>query len=152
MSGGERPGQAELLGDRPPRDGRSSDALGRDAAAALAGKRVLLVEDEYIVAAMAEDMLAGLGAEVVGPASSLSRGLILAETEPLDAAVLDINIQGRTVDPVADVLSRRDIPFIFATGYGRPGLRGRSQQAPLLDKPYTVEKLAALLASVLGND
>lgn len=117
----------------------------------LAGKRILLVEDEFIVATMAEDMLSELGATVVGPATSLARGLALAENEEIDAAVLDINIQGTTVDPVADILSRRGIPFIFATGYGRPALRDRSQQAPLLDKPYTVDKLAAMLTGLLGE-
>ena len=146
-------GYAAVQAGEPPPPRRRRQAAGEgDLAQVLAGKRILLVEDEFIVATTAEDMLNELGAKVVGPATSLTRGLALAESEEFDAAVLDINIQGTTVDPVADILSQRGIPFIFATGYGRPALRDRSQQAPLLDKPYTVDKLAAMLTQVLGEN
>ena len=144
-------GYAAVQAGEPPPRRRWQVAGEGDLGRVLSEKRVLLVEDEFIVATMAEDMLSALGATVVGPATSLARGLALAESEEFDAAVLDINIQGTTVDPVADILSRRGIPFIFATGYGRPALRDRSQQAPLLDKPYTVDKLAAMLTRVLGE-
>lgn len=145
-------GHTAVQADGPPPRRRRQAASEGPPAQLLAGKRILLVEDEFIVATMAEDMLSELGATVVGPATSLARGVALAESEEFDAAVLDINIQGTTVDPVADILSRRGIPFIFATGYGRPALRDRSQQAPLLDKPYTVDKLAAMLTRVLGEN
>lgn len=150
---GWRGGDAQALqaGD-PGTPRRQRHAPGENASVqVLAGKCVLLVEDEYIVAMMAEDMLAALGATVVGPAGSLATGLALARREHLDAAVLDINIQDTTVDPIADVLASRMIPFIFATGYGSPALRERSQQAPLLDKPYSVDKLGAMLTRVLGE-
>jgi CheY-like chemotaxis protein len=115
---------------------------------ALTGKRILLVEDEFIVAAMAEDMLTELGATVIGPANSLAAGLHLAETDTIDAAVLDVNMDGERIDPVAAALSARRIPIVFATGYGDDPL-GRAHAALVLDKPYTQDQLAAALARVL---
>jgi CheY-like chemotaxis protein len=108
---------------------------------ALAGKRILLVEDEFIIAAMAEDMLTDLGATVIGPASTVAVALRLVETSAIDAAVLDVNMDGERIDPVVEALGARSIPIVFATGYGERTL-GRAQAAPILDKPYTQEKLA----------
>jgi CheY-like chemotaxis protein len=82
----------------------------------LAGKRILLVEDEFIIAAMAEDMLTGLGATVIGPASTIATALRLAESDRIDAAVLDVNMDGDRIDPVAEALGARSIPVIFARG------------------------------------
>lgn len=115
----------------------------------LNGRRILLVEDEPLIAMMAEDMLSDLGAEVVGPAHSLGAALELAEREGFDAAVLDINLQGETSDAVAEVLRRRGLPFLFATGYG-PRRVGETE-APVLDKPYTERKLAQTLRALLGE-
>jgi CheY-like chemotaxis protein len=115
---------------------------------ALAGKRILLVEDEFIVAAMAEDMLTELGATVIGPASSIAAGLRLAAIDSIDAAVLDVNMDGERIDPVANLLSARRIPIVFATGYGNDVL-GRDRAALVLDKPYTQEQLADALARAL---
>jgi CheY-like chemotaxis protein len=115
----------------------------------LAGKRILLVEDEFIIAAMAEDMLTRLGATVIGPASTIATALRLAESDRIDAAVLDVNMDGDRIDPVAEALGARSIPVIFATGYGARAL-GRPQDALVLDKPYTQEKLAAALAQALN--
>lgn len=115
---------------------------------ALTGKRILLVEDEFVVAAMVADMLAELGAMVVGPAGTIAKGVTLAETETIDAAVLDVNMDGERIDPVAEVLSARSIPIVFATGYGQ-GALDRAREALILDKPYTQEKLADALACAL---
>jgi CheY-like chemotaxis protein len=115
---------------------------------ALTGKRILLVEDEFIVAAMAEDMLTELGATVIGPANTIAMGLSLAETDTIDAAVLDVNMGGDRIDPVAEMLSARSIPIVFATGYG-DGALGRAHEALILDKPYTQEQLANALARAL---
>ena len=115
----------------------------------LAGKRILLVEDEFIIAAMAEDMLTALGATVIGPASTIAMALRLAETDGIDAAVLDVNMGGERIDPVAEVLGARNVPVVFATGYGARAL-GCASEAPVLDKPYTQEELAAALARALG--
>ncbi len=114
----------------------------------LSGKRVLLVEDEAIVALMVEDMLTSLGALVVGPAATLARGLSLARSEAIDAAVLDVNLRNMRVDEIADVLRARAIPFVFATGYGAEGIR-EERTAPVIDKPYTREKLAQALLQAL---
>jgi CheY-like chemotaxis protein len=117
---------------------------------ALAGKRVLVLEDEGLIAAMAEDMLLELGMVVVGPATTIERGLYLAENERLDAALLDVNIRSARADPVAAVLRSRKIPIVFATGYGQSGV-DRSTVALILEKPYTQEKLANALNEVLSN-
>lgn len=114
----------------------------------LIGKRILVVEDEYLVAGFIEDALNELGAVVVGPVYRIQEGVSLAREEPLDAAVLDVNINNQRSDPIADVLRERDIPFIFATGYGRAE---RGAGAPVLDKPYTDEKLAEALGSILSS-
>ena len=115
----------------------------------LAGKRILVVEDEVLIAVMVTDMLAGLGATVVGPASTIEAGLALAGSESFDAAVLDINVRGERIDPIADVLDARGIPMLFATGYGTSA--GAEQRyAPVIDKPYTQERLASALAQAMA--
>lgn len=110
---------------------------------ALAGKRILVVEDEAMVAAMIEDMLVELGASVVGPAPSIEAGLALAGAEALDAAVLDINVRGQRIDPIADLLRRRGVPMVFASGYGRSGML--AHEATVLEKPFRLDVLAAAL-------
>jgi DNA-binding response OmpR family regulator len=114
------------------------------------GKRVLVIEDEAIIAAMVEDMLLEMGATVLGPAVTMEHGLALANTEALDAAVLDVNIRDEPVDPIAEVLRARTIPIIFATGYGEVACRLLTDE-PVVAKPYTKEALGAALASVLSR-
>jgi CheY-like chemotaxis protein len=114
----------------------------------LEGKRILVVEDEVLVAYMAEEFLLELGAIVVGPAYRVSDGLVLAEREKLDAAVLDVNMDGSRSDPIADVLKDRAIPFVLSTGYGEvESKRG----VPVLDKPYTAEALGEVLRHVMST-
>lgn len=116
----------------------------------LIGKRILLVEDEPLIATMVVDMLVGLGATVEGPATTLEAGLALAGAAEVDAAVLDINLRGKRIDPIADVLDARGIPVVFATGYGMAAGAGRPN-ATVIDKPYTQERLASALAGIMGN-
>ena len=116
----------------------------------LSGKRVLVVEDEALIAAMVEDMLVDLGAVVVGPAATIERGLAFATNEELDAALLDVNIRAARIDPVAAVLRSRGIPVVFATGYGQSAF-AQSTGAPILEKPYTQEKLGHALSEALGD-
>ena len=116
----------------------------------LTGKRVLVVEDEPIVAMTVEDMLISLGCEVVGPASHLAPALEFAETATLDAAVLDININAGRSYPVADVLRRRAIPFLFATGYGEEGIENGAN-APVLQKPYRQDQIEIALSGLFTH-
>lgn len=115
----------------------------------LDGKRILLVEDEFLIAARVEEMLVELGAVVIGPAGRMSDGLALAEQEALDAAVLDININGEPIAAIADVLRSRNIPFILATGYGE-GALGMGE-APRISKPYSKATLGAALLRILDD-
>src|SRR5438067_13075707 len=115
---------------------------------ALAGKRILVVEDEALVAMMLEDMLAELGCEVVGPAMRLEEGLELARLNGLDAAVLDINLAGERSYPIADLLEERGVPHAFVTGYGHSGRPGKEDR--VLQKPYREPQLRAVLAELLA--
>lgn len=114
----------------------------------LSGKRILVVEDEFIVAAMIGDILEDEGAEVVGPAGTLGEGLELGSVETLDAAVLDWNLGGEPGDPVARLLRERGVPFVIATGYG--AVQDEFSDIVVLSKPYRpgalVEELARLTA------
>jgi CheY-like chemotaxis protein len=113
----------------------------------LAGRRVLVVEDEPIVGMLLEDMLLDLGVEVVGPAATLAEALALAEREDLAAALLDVNLGGERSYPVADALARRGVPFLFLTGYGEAAWEG---PALTIQKPYRSEDVAAGLERVLA--
>ena len=90
---------------------------------ALQGRRILVIEDESLVAMLLETILDDMGCAVVGPESNIDDGLIAATTEAsLDAALLDVNVAGREVFPVAEALKARGVPFVFSTGYGEAGL------------------------------
>ena len=87
------------------------------------GLRVLLVEDDVMICLLLEDMLQELGCEIVGPACDLKRATDLAQGEAsIDVAILDVNLGGQVVFPVADILARRGVPVLFATGLGADGL------------------------------
>ena len=116
----------------------------------LTGKRILVVEDEALIAVMVEDMLTEMGCEVVGPAATIAQALALAGSEDIDGAVLDVNVRGERIDPVADALSARGVPMLFATGYGEVRLASGAV-ATVIDKPYTQEKLARGLAAAMGT-
>jgi CheY-like chemotaxis protein len=107
--------------------------------------RILIVEDEMLVAMNIEDMLLDLGHEVAGLASRLAGAVSLAKEATLDAAMLDVNLAGEASFPVADVLVERGIPFLFATGYGINGIEERYRDRPVLQKPFRASELAAAL-------
>jgi CheY-like chemotaxis protein len=117
----------------------------------LKGRRLLLVEDEAMVAMMVEDMLSELGCVVVGVAGTVSRGLALADdpTLELDGAVLDVNLGGEPVYPVAEALAARGVPFIFSTGYSTAGVGARFTDVPVLAKPYQQDMLEEQLVQAL---
>ena len=117
----------------------------------MSGKRILVVEDEVIVAMLLEDILADAGATVVGPAARVARALELLEAEPVDAALLDLNLAGEVTIPVAEELKRRGIPFAFATGYGK-GLElppKLAEAASVVPKPYRRQDIAELVGRTL---
>jgi CheY-like chemotaxis protein len=117
----------------------------------LVGRRILVVEDEMMIAMLVEDMLAELGCSVVGPAHALDTALDLALTEiGIDAALLDVNLGGQPVFAVADALRAKGVPAIFSTGYGDAGLRDVDRGSPVLQKPFRAGDLARALNQALG--
>lgn len=114
------------------------------------GRKVLLVEDEAMIALLMEDMLSDLGCEIIGPASALAPAMELARSsESIDVAVLDVNLGGSPVFELADALRERRVPMIFSTGYGEAGLRSADKDAPVLRKPFRALDLAAALRQAL---
>jgi CheY-like chemotaxis protein len=111
--------------------------------------RVLIVEDEMLVAMNIEDMLLDLGHEVAGLATRLAPALALAGESEIDAAVLDVNLAGEHSFPVADLLDKRGIPFLFATGYGLGGIEERYRGRVVLQKPFRLADLGAALRSAV---
>jgi len=116
---------------------------------ALKGTRILVLEDEAVLAFALEDMLLDLGCEVVGPALRLSDAFSLMEKEQLDVAVLDVNVGGDRSYGVAEGLERRGVPFIFATGYGAEGIELQQTGVRVLPKPYRVHDLESELIRLL---
>jgi CheY-like chemotaxis protein len=114
----------------------------------LMGMRVLVVEDEPIIAMMIVDYLEELGCKVVAVASRLPDAIEQARTLDLDAAALDVNLAGELSYPVAEVLRERAVPFVFATGYGVDATPVSWKSAPVLSKPFRVEQLAKVLLEV----
>ncbi|HWH17818.1 MAG TPA: response regulator [Allosphingosinicella sp.] len=110
--------------------------------------RILIVEDEMLVAMNIEDMLLELGHEVAGIASRLEPALALARESALDAALLDVNLAGSQSFPVAAALRDRGIPFLFATGYGPKGIIDEFRDWPVLQKPFRAADLERAIASL----
>lgn len=115
----------------------------------IAGKRVLVVDDEFMVAAMLVDALEEAGAVPVGPASTVREGLEMVAIQKLDAALLDWNLLGEMSEAIARALVAKSVPFIITTGY--VSLGGEFENAPRLAKPYTPEAMIAELGRLLGS-
>jgi CheY-like chemotaxis protein len=112
----------------------------------LSGRRVLLVEDNYLVGASMRRMLEHLGCEVVGPVAAVAEAELLAQSEALDCGILDINILGGTSTPVAQRLTSRGCRFVFISGYGSPqNLPADLRAVPRLAKPVDESNLADTL-------
>lgn len=104
-------------------------------------RRILLAEDEMLVAMLLEDILIDQGHALIGPLAHLDQALQAAQHEAFDLAILDVNLNGQEIYPVAEVLMERGIPFAFSTGYGVQGLAERWQKHPTLQKPYHRDEL-----------
>lgn len=111
----------------------------------IAGKRIMVVEDETLVAMVVSEHLSDMGFAVVGPFSSLSQAMAAAKHNNFDAAVLDVNLGGEPVYPLADVLREAGKPFVFVTGYGAAALEGRFETVPILQKPIDGQALQRVL-------
>jgi PAS domain S-box-containing protein len=111
------------------------------------GNRVLLVEDEILVAMMMKDILTELGFSVVGPFSRLGEAMVAAVHEEINAGIIDVNLGGEFVYPVADVLTARKIPFVFITGYGVESIDSRFGYVPIVKKPVQRQVLQTIFAA-----
>jgi CheY-like chemotaxis protein len=112
--------------------------------------RILIVEDEALIAVMLTDMLEELGYEVAASVSQVSKATEFLADEKVDIALLDVNLGTEKIDPVADLLAERACPFIFTTGYGQAGVPAGHASHTVLQKPFHTDDLAAALKKELG--
>ena len=132
---------ARLFGARDMADGPKLQRNG--------GLRILVVEDEAMIMTLVEDMVTELGHRVAGLAASVEEAAGLAEGAEFDVALLDVNLQGQTVESVAATLARRGKPFVFTTGYGERVIPPEFKDRPMLPKPYQIEQLGEILSRVM---
>jgi CheY-like chemotaxis protein len=115
----------------------------------LSNCKVLVVEDEMMIAMLIEDMLDEFGCKTVGPATNVPRALELISMEQMEVAVLDLNLDGNDTYAIADALRQKRVPFIFATGYGSTGVRDQYRDRPVLQKPFQSRDLESALKEAL---
>jgi CheY-like chemotaxis protein len=125
---------------------RSRAASGRN----FIGLRVFVVEDEAMVSMLIEDTLADIGCSVAGTAARLDEAIDRAASLEFDLAILDVNLNGVRAYPLAEVLAKRGIPLVFATGYGEAGIPNELRYIPLLAKPFQQRDLESALAKALA--
>ena len=113
------------------------------------GLRVLVVEDEAAISLLLEDMLLDFGCEIVGPAARLGTALDLVQNGLIDLAILDVNVAGEPIYPVAAALAERNVPFVFSTGYGSAGIEDLYRNRPVLQKPFAQTDLQQKLQQAL---
>jgi CheY-like chemotaxis protein len=117
----------------------------------LEGRRVLIVEDESLVAMLLETILEDMGCTPVGPVGTVDEGLdMVAGAGALDGALLDVNLGGHQVFPVAEALRDRGIPFVFSTGYGEGGLPDEWRGLPTVQKPFSETAIREALMRAMG--
>ena len=119
--------------------------------AKLAGLRVMVVEDEALVAMLTCDTLEDLGCQVLGPFATAERALVYLQSNQVDMAVLDVNLgDGQTSGPVASALAAASTPFLFTTGYGSSRMLGEFPLAPIVTKPFTETQLEKALNDLIA--
>ena len=116
----------------------------------IAGKRVLIVEDEPLIGMVLTDYLSDAGCIPIGPAQNVARALTLIREETFDAALVDGNLAGRSVDEIAVALTQRRVPFVFVTGYGREALPQGFREAMIVEKPFTQDQVISSLERLLS--
>ena len=116
----------------------------------VAGKRVLVVEDEMMIRMLLEGMLTDLGYTVAAEAGGIDEAVVLAKKGAFDVAVLDVNLNGHQVTPVAEILLERGVPFIFASGYGQRGVPEDYRAIPTLQKPFQTDALAQAIETAVS--
>jgi len=114
-----------------------------------AGSSVFLVEDEVMIRMMVADMLEELGYKVAAEAGDIAEAMRLAQSIEFDLAILDVNVNGKVISPVADLIKAKGRPFIFATGYGSSGLPEQYRDRPSLQKPFQLDALSKTIESAL---
>ncbi len=112
---------------------------------------VFLVEDETMIRMLVADMLADLGYDIAAEAGDVEQALKIAHSAQFDLAILDVNVNGKIISPVADVVAARNLPFVFATGYGAEGLPEQYRQHPALQKPFRLEALQQAIEAALQS-
>jgi CheY-like chemotaxis protein len=113
--------------------------------------RVLVVEDEYLIRMLLEDMLSELGYELAAAVGGIAEASEIAANGDFSVAILDVNLDGVEIYPVADILARRGLPFLFVTGYGESSLAENYRGRPALQKPFQAEQLKSVLAGLLAS-
>jgi CheY-like chemotaxis protein len=138
------------VSDAPhPQSGGASPDAAQAPGDPLPGRRVLIVEDDPYITLALEDTLNDFGMVVAGAARSIADALLLAETASFDLALLDVNIGHDRIDPVADAIHARRIPFVFTTGCGRAGLPEAYAHQAIIEKPFYVEEILRALRDEL---
>ena len=130
--------------------GHTGASAGEDAVRL--SPRVLVVEDEMVVAMLVEDMLGELGYTVAGVAARIDDAIDIVEQGDLDLAILDVHLNGRLVFPVVDALMSRNVPFVFATAYGERGVPEHYRRGPILQKPFHADELEGALSQALEDE
>lgn len=113
------------------------------------GCSVFLVEDEVMIRMMVADMLEELGHRVAAEAGEIGEAMKLVPSMEFDLAILDVNVNGKVITPVAELIQAKGRPFIFATGYGTSGLPPEYRERPALQKPFQIETLAQMIATTM---
>jgi len=116
-----------------------------------AGRRIFVVEDEVMIRMLLDGMLSDLGYTVAAEAGAIDEALALAKQAEFDLAILDVNLNGQPITPVAEILIERGLPFVFATGYGAHGVPEAYRSTPTLQKPFQAEALGAALQTITAN-
>lgn len=142
-----------IRGDHSPSESVRAGMSMTSRTSTLQDLRVLIVEDETLVAMLLEDMLVDEGCKIAGVAPRLAASLDIIGKAPdsFDVAILDVNVAGEPVFPVAEALAAADKPFVFATGYGNAGLPATWRHRPTIQKPFGQAEVASAIAAAVGR-